>query len=247
MTPKKKLELYFVSVLQRCFADFPQGDATGNRIPDALVRTPCGVAGIEVTSVFATGDSGGPPPQLHEGERTQIVRLAQSMAETEALPPVMADIFFHEKASVNKHERRDIARQLVQLVAANLPPLGEHICLEQRSHLTYVLPASVEAVSMRRHKLVETHLWQYADAGLVCTDFVPILQAAIDAKNDKIADYRKHCDHCSLLVVADWSGPSAFFELSPTMAGHTFRSLFDRTFFLEGGRERVTELKTLAQ
>src|SRR5262245_5122759 len=106
MDDRKRREYYFVKTLQRDIRDFPDGviDAE-HESPDILVHHANGVLGIEVTAIFASGEADTPPPQLLDGERDQCVRLAQSLAETYKLPPVMVDVYFHENVVVTKRDR----------------------------------------------------------------------------------------------------------------------------------------------
>ena len=98
---------------------------------------------------------------------------------------------------------------------------------------------------MWRFKSLTSHLWQTGDGGIVVGDFAPQLQRLITEKNRLIPAYRKQCDQCWLVVVADWRGPSAFFEISEKMSGERYETPFDRAYFVEVYSGRVVPLKVV--
>ena len=73
-------------------------------------------------------------------------------------------------------------------------------------------------------------------------DFAAHLQQVIDGKNAKAPAYRAKCDECWLVVVADWRGPSAFFEMSDKMSDDSYNTVFDRVYFVAGYSGRVVAL-----
>ena len=244
MNTKKQIERQYLDILRGGVDDFPNGAITSTERPDFLIRSAERVVGVEITRIFNRGDPGSRPPQSQDSERDLIAERAQSMAEERSIPPVMTDIYFESHQLIGKRDRDGIAECLVDFVAANMPPLGDHRSIENRHPMTSRFPSQVAAVSIWRFKSLTSHLWQTGDAGIVNENFAPYLQNLIDDKNGKVPAYHTKCDKCWLLIVADWRGPSAFFEISDTMAGDSYHTAFDRVYFVEGFSGRVVALNT---
>jgi hypothetical protein len=184
------------------------------------------------------------PPKSQDSERDLVAERAQAIAEDRGISPVLADVYFDSRLTIGKRDRASIAEQLVDLVSANMPALDEHQSLENRHPMTSKFPPQVEAVSVWRFKSLTSHLWQVGDAGIVTEDFAAHLQQLITDKNAKVSDYRTNCDECWLAIVADWRGPSGFFEISDKMSGESYLTDFDRVYFVEGYSGRVVALNT---
>jgi hypothetical protein len=244
MDAKKQVELRYLDVVRRGIDDFPGGNITDTECPDFLIQFLDRTVGVEITRIFNPGKPKSPPPQSQDTERDLIAERAQAIATDQSLAPVMVDIYFDSRQSIGKRDRDSIAQQLVDLVAANMPALGDDRLIEKHHPTKLEFLLQIEAVHIWRFKPLTSHLWQTADAGIVNEDFAPYLQQLIDDKNGKVSTYRQKCDDCWLMVVADWRGPSAFFEISDKMSSHNYESAFDRVYFVEGYSGRVVALNT---
>lgn len=244
MDVKKKVECRYLDVVRRGIDDFPQGNITNTESPDFLIQSPERTVGVEITRIFNPGKPKSPSPQSQDAERDLIGERAQAIATDQSLAPVMVDIYFDSRQSVGKRNRDSIAQQLVDLVTANMPALGDDRSFEKRHPTKSEFPPQIEAVHIWRFKRLTSHLWQTADAGVVNEDFASYLQQLIDDKNGKVSTYKQKCDDCWLVVIGDWRGPSAFFEISDKMSAHNYESAFDRVYFVEGYSERVVALNT---
>ena len=244
MDAKKQIERRYLDVVRRGVDDFPHGTITDAESPDFLIQSPDRTLGVEISRIFGRGEPDSPPPQSQDTERDLIAQRAQAIATDRGLAPVMVDVYFDSRQSIAKRERDSIARQLVDLIVANMPALNEDRSIENRHPIRSQFPPQIEAVHIWRLNPLRSHLWQTGDAGIVNEDFASYLQQLIDDKNGKIATYRHKCDHCWLVVVADWRGPSAFFEISDKMSGHNYNTAFDRVYFVESYSGRVVALKT---
>ncbi len=247
MKEKKQIERQYLEIVRRALDDFPVGDIkdTDER-PDFLVNSPECVLGLEITRIYRNAEPGSPPPQSQDAERDRVVERTQTLAENRGLCPLIADVYFDSQWTIGKQDRDSIAKSLVDLVAAHLPATDEHLTLENRHPLTAEFPPQVEAISMWRFKSLKSHLWQVGDAGIVNEDFAPELRRIIMDKNANVPVYRTRCDKCWLVIVADWRGPSAFFEISDRMSGESYETDFNRVYFLDGYSGHVVLLKTHA-
>jgi hypothetical protein len=244
MDAKKHVELRYFDVVRRGIDDFPPGNITKTESPDFLIHSPDRIIGVEITRIFSPANPTSPPAQSQDTERDLVAERAQAIASDQSLAPVMVDIYFDSRQTVRKRDRDSIAKQLVDFVAANMPAHGDNRSIENRGPTKSHFSPQIEAVHIGRFKPLTSHLWQTGDAGIVNEDFAPYLQQLIDKKNSKIANYHQKCDTCWLVVVADWRGPSGFFEISDKMAGLSYATAFDRVYFVEGYSVRVVELNT---
>lgn len=243
MDTKKEIERRYLNMFLHALDDLPNGTITSTERPDFLIHAPNRVIGIEVTRIFDSGDRVTPS---QDAERDLIVERAQVIAGERAIAPVMVEVFFDSKHSTGKRDRDMIAQHLVDEIAANIPIVDGH-----RTNRNFYgknglqFPRQISAVSIWRFTALKSHNWQSANAGIVYETFTPLLQQLIDKKNDKVTAYRLKCDECILLVVADWRGPSAFFEISEQMLGETYQTTFDAIYFMEGYSGRITKLTIL--
>jgi hypothetical protein len=244
MDSKKQIERQYLDVLRCSVDDFPSGSIQTTERPDFLVGSAKPVLGIEFTRIFGRDHTDSPPPKSQDSERDLVAERAQAIAEDRGISPVLADVYFDSRLTIGKRDRASIAEQLVDLVSDNMPALDEHQSLENRHPMRSKLPPQVEAVSVWRFKSLTSHLWQVGDAGIVTEDFAAHLQQLITDKNAKVSDYRTNCDECWLAIVADWRGPSGFFEISDKMSGESYLTDFDRVYFVEGYSGRVVALNT---
>jgi hypothetical protein len=70
------------------------------------------------------------------------------------------------------------------------------------------------------------------------------IQAALDEKESKVAEYRKTCRAAWLLITADRNFFSSGFSFEPKLSQITFNSSFDRAFLIDEPQNSVYEFKT---
>jgi hypothetical protein len=161
------------------------------------------------------------------------------------MPVVDVAVHFNESIPINKKDRGRVVNELVQFVSAHLPSSEGSVTVDLWRQPGNSLPW-VRTVRLFRADILTRHHWSVPDSGWVQMDFSPELQAAIDEKNSRHVRYAQHCDECWLLVVASGGRPSGLFEASDETRNHVYRSLFARTFFMEGFTGALLELSTMA-
>ena len=106
---------------RECFVDFPQGVVTCPGEPDFVVTTPEGNVGIEHTEVLqgerATGSNSRAEAVSWEG----VCKLVRQFAEEHGLPNLDILISQRQGRAVGKARKADLAREIVDLVAQQLP------------------------------------------------------------------------------------------------------------------------------
>ena len=249
MTDKKKTERQFLELVRRNVDDFPRGepDLEHKEKPDFLFCSRNPALGIEVTRIYQDAPDGAPSLQSQEREWDLIVQAAQRLAEDDSLPPLLVDVYFSKQQPLGKRDRSPTASALFWLIKKHGPSTEGHTTLENLGQLSPEFPNAVEALSIWNFRPLTSHLWQVGDAGIVSEEFAPKLQSAINGKHAKLPAYRKKCQECWLIVVADWRGPSGFFEISDKVSHHVFDSQFERVYFLEAFSGDVLRLQITSQ
>ena len=244
MDTEKQVERHYLDVVRRGIDDFPPGTVIPTERPDFLIESSGRTVGVEITRIFSPAEPNRPMPKSQDNERDLIAQRAQVIATAQSVAPVMVDIYFDSRQSMKKVNRDPIAERLVGLVSSNMPALGHDRSIENPHPMKHQFPPQIKALHIWRCRPIRSHLWQTGDAGIVNEDFATNLQQLINNKNGKAATYSGKCDACWLVVVADWSGPSAFFEISHKMGDHNYSTTFDRVYFVETHSDRVVLLNT---
>ncbi|MDT8409317.1 MAG: hypothetical protein RQ741_06935 [Wenzhouxiangellaceae bacterium] len=246
MDAKKQVELRYLNAVRCGIDDFPRGTVIETESPDFLIESPECTIGVEITRIFSPAEPNSPQPQSQDNERDLIAERAKAIAVDQSLPPVMVDIYFDSRKLLRKRDRDAIGKALVDIVAANMPAFGDDRSIENRHAADPRFPTQVAAMHIWRFKPLTSHLWQTGNGGIVNENFSPYLQWRINCKNGKVSMYRRKCDACWLVIVADWRGPSAFFTISEKMSGNAYTAAFDRVYFVERYSDRVVMLNTTA-
>ena len=229
---QKLEEIHFVELMRQALGGVPTGRIEPAEEPDVCVVGNGYRTGIEVTELHQRPDPGGTSRRLQESERSIIVRRAQALAESSAMPVVDVAVHFNELVPIAKAHRDVIVNALVDLVSRHMPTIDASVIVEPWRQPSYQLRC-VRTVRLYRAAILTRHHWSAPDSGWVQMDFVPELQHLIDEKNSRYARYRQHCDECWLLIVASGGRPSGLFEPSDQTRNHVFRSSFAKTFFME--------------
>lgn len=235
---KKRFELSCTNLLVKKLKDFPIGILKPFERPDVLNHLDDEILGIEVTRIFQQGQAGQQPEKQQESEEKIVVDMACKMYESRGFPPLSVLITFTDSAKLNKSNREVLSQNLFDFVRLNIPlPENWNEVDDQK------LPAFISSLRVARFSNTENH-WSVGRFGWVKDDFVEELQDRIDKKNCELPKYLKNCRRCWLLIVADASGASSFFRASSVTRSHKYKSLFERTFFLDTLHGEIFELKS---
>jgi hypothetical protein len=216
------------------------GEESGK--PDFVVDHDGGRLGVEMTCIHIPGKVNGMPLQQHEAEEDEIVENACAKATQCGLPPLKVGVIFTGNPPKKKNRKTDWADTLFEIVRNNCPEPGGIVYLGGMDGGS--LPEGFWWVGINRILKWKKHSWNCEDeAGDVETDFSTQLQERINAKAAKLRQYRKHCDKCWLVIAAPGRRPSSFFEFSNEMATRSYRSPFERVFFVAVAVGTVSELR----
>jgi len=242
MEAKKQIERHYFDIAREKIDDFPSGDIDDRcESPDFLIRCGSTVIGVEITRIFARPEAGFPVPS-QDTERDLIVERAQELARIRGVQNIWVDVLFNPRFLFRRRHREPTASSLVELIAENIPE-PPSVGISNWRPKSSMLPTGVDAVSVWQSNVLTSHLWQNGSAGIVNENFGPLLQEKIVEKEPKLSSYLTKCSECWLVVVADWRGPSGFFQMSDETVGQIYRTSFDRVYFLDACLGNVCRLQ----
>jgi hypothetical protein len=232
----------FKELLNECPMRLPRHDDN----PDFLVEREGRTIGIEHAEFYRrrTPSSKRPydPAEL-EGIQQGIVRKARELYMEEANPPVSVKVWFDpgmKRTPLAGGRPKTIAAELSQFVAA-------WACTDPSPYADFGVGgadttpiAEITILGITR----AGSTWSKENPSLVGPASVSELQRTIDEKGTKYDVYRQKCDECWLLIAANRFNPAqgTDFSRDDSSLRHSYKSRFDRIFFLEFGHRELFEL-----
>ena len=218
--------------------------------PDFLIKYPDETLGIELTEPYRPKAKGQIVcPAKREGSLRKVVEDAQIIYEKKSVPTLYVNVFFNpttENIRIKTSQLRQLSKTLAELIEVwnkNNPSSSSDILrpgskIPEISHIAITRITSCDKISWTK----EGAFWNK-------TDCISDLQKRINEKNEKYEEYRKNCDDCWLLMVANKWNPAQGFDVdfSDKVTDHTYQSKFSKTFYLEVTDESLIELKTTCQ
>jgi len=234
---KKAEERRFVEILAEKLAAFPPSKLIDSESPDFLVATSEGVLGIEVTKIHHANE-----PRQQESECRSLVDAACRLYENESTIPVEVKVHFGGSTQFNKRNRGKFARILANPVLTNIPRPNSLLSLDNNWENPGFFPYEIAELSIIRLSAFRRNFWSVRSAGFFQEDFAPKIEAIIAIKEHAMRTYKTDCIERWLLIAAEGNSASTFFDPSKKTRQHSYRSSFDRIFFLEAFRRKVWEL-----
>lgn len=234
---KKGEERRFVEILAKELDAFSPGKLIDSESPDFLAATSEGVLGIEVTKIHHANE-----PRQQESECRSLVDAACRLYESESTIPLEVKVHFGGSTQFKKRNRDKFARILANLVLTNIPRPDSLISLDNNWENPSFFPYEIAGLSIIRLSAFRRNFWSVPSAGFFQEDFAPKIEAIIATKEHAIRTYKTDCIERWLLIAAEGNSASTFFDPSKKTLQHSYRSSFDRIFFLEAFRRKVWEL-----
>ncbi len=240
---KKAVEANRLILFALHFPDFPDGAIAALEQPfeppDFSLTTPTQKIGIELRDVYV--ELNDRRPKKSQEDQDQIVKLAHKIYMDAVNPPVCACFQFNDSTSYRKKDIPEVATQLAKCVPFALARGGEWIEQDTRNIPTG-WPHGLPSCCVRAPHDYEPKdgRWEASHGGSVYPS-ENFIQAAIDKKEQKIAQYRqKGFDELWLLLVVNGFAASSFLrEPNPNWR---FASSFDRVFAFWVSQGRAVEL-----
>ncbi len=238
---KKLIEANKLLLFALHFPDFPDGKIVAGENPDFRIILPNRKIGFELRDVYVELPRRS-PLQYQEVLHDKIVAHAHELYKHTGGPTVCADFDFASNTNYRESDVPRVAQQLANIVPASLASSTESTFIERHNGKG---PWPAGLVCALGHA---PHWWQKDDprwrtirGGSVYSS-EEFLQAALDRKEKRLADYRNNgCDECWLLLVVSRLAPSSFMDAPDPQ--HVFTSSFDRAFFFQLHGTEITEMK----
>jgi hypothetical protein len=237
---KKQEERLCLDCFKAAWAEFPPGTIRESETPDFLVSSERAIVGIEVTRLFRETVPPKAPLQIRESVLQNIVQTAKQIHIDNRQPPVCVSAFFSPHHDFRKRDILENAKSLAEIVARNLPEIGER---EEEFDGTnrHYFPETIHHVIVRRYPEIQENFWSAPEAAFCPKSGAELLQAAIKRKEGTYERCRSQCDQAWLLLVADAGRLSSIVSLTDAALRHVYVSRFDRAFLMRRWRQ-VTEL-----
>jgi len=236
----KAREQRFVELFKGAYPNFPAGEIVADENqerPDAIVVTSQGKVGIEITSLHDD------KLKRTESECEKAVLDARRIYEKQGLPKLHVSVHIGGEISFNRANRKKYANAIAGLVAANVPPPGKYVAVENGFNDPARFPYEIDSIYIYRYSWPDENHWNAPSGGFYREHFVEELQRVISEKDSKLGGYMPDCKEQWLLVVAENSSPSTFFDPSETTVNHTYKSAFNKVFVMELFKVKLFELK----
>lgn len=234
------------------FAEFPEGNQDwDHENPDLRVQTASGKLGIEHTSPYsdnADNSTKGSPKKAQESLQWSVIKSALTKYAESEKPPVSVGVWFDVATPLTGKTSSGVADAIAHavqnIVSANgLRDLGKLSRREYERRFADSLPPEILRIELRREQRTEFVVWYPRPPSTVSELTVPNLQAKIQDKELRLAEYRKNCDEVWLLIASEGLFPSSNFVLSDGLRSHAFQTQFDRVFYFDSSRGDLLELK----
>lgn len=209
--------------------------------PDFLVLFEGREIGVEITELFVPTNRGEMELQARTSITTQIAHRAKMRYIDIGGKPVHVSIHFAPGDSFSDLRRDAAVERLAQFVLAQDLSLNEYRAWRQTYPYTE-LPRQVSALHMLALPQWSMALWTVPEAGWVTPLTEEILQAQVDEKAGKLAQYRRVASEVWLVMATLGSTAAQLFEIAPEFKPDLIRSPFDRTYYVDGFVGKVYRL-----
>jgi hypothetical protein len=239
---KDEKEQSFFESFKSLAQGVPQGTWERSEGPDYVLYTPTRRYGLEIKTLMVKPTDGEISLAAIRRAQNESLNMASKLAEDRGIPPLEVEVGFrNNRRTIHSKE---VAQALVTFVESKLNHLDDagH-SYSTESGLPDIEWVSIQLGTVRGQKWLDYHRWRRDHLNLVNIDPIPLLEEAINKKQEKLQDYLAKCDECWLLVgVDEWTAPEAIY-LSEIGTGYVYRCGFTRLFFLRNIQGSLDELK----
>lgn len=234
---KEEREQGYLTTFLSLEKNIPAGNWKRYEAPDYLLECSDRTIGIEITSLMNS--------ELAAIRNAQFEAFNQAHDIAERILPKMEvrAKFRDEHSHVNAKEA---AIELVEIITKKLPTLDD-----TKQHVLkgfsgkYYSTIMVNLGTRNGRKWLDAHRWHHAHINWVQQNPIQELQASINKKNTKLADYLTKCSECWLLVgVDEWTAAEAVY-FSEQGLEHEFECGFSRAYFLRNIEGALLRLKVI--
>jgi hypothetical protein len=219
----------------------PQPQGSG---PDFVLEGRSPQIGIEVTELYRKEKAGLGRKQM-EGIRDEVLNSCKALWSSAAFPHVEVHVHFIEHRTPFPKDIPGLAKEIVQVVANNIPDIGGVSRVNRDWDRPDDFPKEVHSISIVRLASYDRSYWSAPDAAFAGQLTDGLVQRCISRKAAKYATYAARCSINWLLIVLDSFRLSGVFNLDDTqLTTHVFESPFARTLLFDTLTKKVIELTT---
>ena len=241
---KKAQELGSLLAFQKNCSDCPQSKPIQADPPAPDITFSDGDIGIELTEYSLGQGQGGSPFRRLEVVRERIAVAAQVVYEKSIQHCLQVSIIWSTLQCPAKQEEQQISAAIVELVRMH-PFVGTRMHrIEWRQFHSPLLKKYIDTVSFFLIADTGRSCWSSA-VGIAFPREASRIQAAIDAKEPKVSEYRKTRKKVWLLITADRNYFSSQFTAETGLDQVEFQTSFDRVFLIDEPQNLVYEFKTV--
>lgn len=238
---KKEEERIYLDRFCAVCSDFPAGDIDDCEEPDFLVFSSNKVIGIELTKLYWNPLLGKKPEQVREYVRDLIVFKAGQLHQEQSLSPCHASIHFTD-FELRKNDADRVARLVVNVVSANLPPDGKMVRIPPNSWTECTLPNELSSVSLLRLDSLSKSFYTSPQSGLIPPCSSAYIERVLADKNAKVATYRRKCDEVWLVINVGFGVLSGEFDITEDVLSAEYQSAFERVYILHQSQNQLWRL-----
>lgn len=244
---KKTIERHYLDELRAAMPDFPAGRIEPTEGPDFLVHGENSIVGIELTELHRETPNGVNPQQAIEAMRRRVVAKAQELYIASNLPAVSVWIFMNDSYDIKKEQVLPLAKKIRKLVASHLPDknASQEIVYDLNDPDSF--PDSLIKLSVRRRDAITETCFMSPGATWISAVSDADIERVVEPKERKYSTYRIKCDATWLVVNADISSMSTWFEFESLALLKPLRTQFEREFILRHFEKRLFELPILRE
>ena len=235
---KEEREQSYLTTFLSLEKDIPAGNWKRHEAPDYLLECSDRTIGIEITSLMNS--------ELAAIRNAQFkaFKQARAIAVERNLPIMEVRAKFRDEHS--PVDAQEAASELVEIITEKLPTLDDtRLHVLQSFSGKYYSTIMVNLGTRGGRRWLDVHQWHHAHMNWVRQDPIQELQASINEKNAKLADYLTKCDECWLLVGGDeWTAAEAVY-FSEQGLEHEFQCGFSRAYFLRNIEGTLSMLRVI--
>jgi len=247
----KKLEKLFFDEFLRCHptslvGGFNQPDPDP---PDIEFATADGKIGVEIGRCFpnANVNSGADHCNTAKEQETlqdkAVDKARQIYVQEPTNPSVRLLVEWNRDARLRSGETSLYAEKIAETVVRFIPEPGSEICLGQTLEENVFFPPKINRLFIRRTTVIGDIIWSSNRVGWFQSLSKDDLERIFVCKSKKLKKCRNNYDKLWLLIVAEGSRPSSWYQVTQEVREHLFTSLFNDAFFFNMFTREVTILR----
>jgi hypothetical protein len=222
----------------------PKASVSDRESPDFAVVSDGRLVGVEVTEVHHPAQPGQAPLQAFANISAEIVQRAERANASGGGESLRVSVAFAPHAQLQTVRRDEAGQLLFELVQRALDRAGDIVEWRPTYRGDVRYAELFTRVHIYRHPQGIAPHWFVTAAGWIAPLTAELIQSRIDEKASRISSYRAVMSELWLVIGVLGRDPSQFFDFNTEALGGTFRSPFDRTYFVDGFLGRAMLLRT---